>query len=237
MSKKGKLDSVRSWWRCGGRVAGVRSRSRSVSVTAMRETTKRDDRSRAHPLSSREEWAKWFEKHFGRAWDASSKALVLAAVRKRKEAFLALREIERVVVGFWALTRMLEALPPPEEEPPPVFRLDRKHDERYLLVWAFEEGLVPFASGPVSPRALAVVSLLMGYEHDAHQDGAIKRAESRMKTTRRRYRQERAPTTPETMQRIAQARALRVLEAPMRQALDALMQVFEGTVHRSESVP
>jgi hypothetical protein len=203
----------------------------------MRKKVKREGGPKTSPSSSRDEWEQLFEDHFGRAWNVSSREQVLAAVRIRNDAFLALREIERVLVGATALKRMLDGLPPPREEPPPVFPFDRKHDERYLLVWALEEGLVPFASYPVSPRALAVVSLLMGYEHDSHKDGVIKRAESRMKTTRRRYRQERAPTTEDTMQRIAQARTLRVLEAPVRRALDALMQVFEGTVHTSESVP
>jgi hypothetical protein len=203
----------------------------------MREKAKGNGGTRTSPSSSRGEWAKLFEDHFGHAWDASSKEQVLAGVRKRTEAFLAFREIERVVVGVAALMRMLDGLPPPGEEPPPVFHSDRKRDERYLLVWAFEEGLVPFAPGPVSPRALAIVSLLMGYEQDSHEDGVIKRAESRMKKTRGRYRRERAPTTPETMQLIAQARTLRLLEAPVRQTLDALMQMFEGMIHQSESVP
>lgn len=178
-----------------------------------------------------------FKDYFGQAWDASSKAQVLAALRKRTEAFLLFRDAERVAVGVVALMRLLDGVPPPEEEPRPLFPSDRKRDERYLLVWAFEEGLVPFASGPVSPRALAVVSLLMGYEHDSHEDGALTRAQSRMKTTRKRYRQERAPTTPETMRLVAQARQFRVLEAPVREALDALMRMFEGMIHEGESVP
>jgi hypothetical protein len=202
----------------------------------MQEKAKRNRGRRTSP-SSREEWAKQFEDHFGRPWEGSLREQVLAAICKRKDANLLLREIERVVFGATALKRMLDGLPPPEEEPPPVFRLDRKHDERYLLVWAFEEGLVPFAPGPVSPRALAVVSLLLGYEPYSDKDDAIEKAESRMKTTRRRYRQGRAPNTPETMQRIAQARALRAIEAPVRQALDALIQMFEGTIHQSENVP
>jgi len=135
------------------------------------------------------------------------------------------------------LKRMLGGVPPPAEEPPPVFLADRKRDERYLLVWAFEEGLVPFATRPVSPRALAIVSLLMDYEHDSREEGALKRAESRMKTTRRRYRQERSPVTPETMQRVERARELRTLKEPVRQALDAFLKMLEGTVSHDESVP
>jgi hypothetical protein len=96
---------------------------------------------------------------------------------------------------------------------------------------------VPFASGPVSPRALAAVSLLTEFEQDSHTDGALEKAASRMKKTRQRYRKERAPTTPETMQRIAKARELRALEAPVRQALDALWEVFAGTVQANQSVP
>lgn len=178
-----------------------------------------------------------FADQFGRPWDASLKEQVLAAVRKRHEGLLLVREIERVVVGATALMRMLDGLPPPGKEPPPVFPRDRKHGERHLLVWAFVEGLVPFASGTVSPRALAIVSLLMGYEQDSHKDGYIKRAEERMKKIRGRYRRERAPDTPETMQCVAQAPALRALAAPMRQTLDALMQMFEGMIHQSEGVP
>jgi hypothetical protein len=203
----------------------------------MREQRKRKGSPRTPPSSSREEWEKSFENQFGRAWDASTREQVLAAIRKRTDAFPALREIERVYVGIAALKRMLDGLPPPEEEPPPIFPIDRKRDERYLLVWAFEQGLVPFASGPVSPRGLAVVSLLMGYEHDSHKDGVVKRAEERMKTTRRRYRKERGPIMPETTRRkVARASVLgRQLEAPVRQALDALFQ-FAKTIHEDESV-
>jgi hypothetical protein len=203
----------------------------------MREKAKRDDGTGTSLSSSREEWEKLFKDYFGLAWDASSREQVLAALRKRTEAFLAFREIERVAVGAVALMRMLHRVPPPDEEPPPLFPTDRKHDERYLLMWAFEEGLVRFASGPVSPRALAVISLLMGYEHDSHKGGVLKRAETRMKTTRRRYRRERARTAPQTMQIIAQAPRLRVLEAPVCDALDALVRMFQGMVHESESVP
>ncbi len=117
----------------------------------MREEAKRDGSTRTSLSPSHEEWEKSFEAHFGRAWDASLKEQVLAAVRTRTDAVLLFREIERVVVGAAALKRMLDGVPPPREELPPVFLPDRKHDERYLLVWAFEEGLVPFASGPGLP--------------------------------------------------------------------------------------
>jgi hypothetical protein len=193
----------------------------------MREKTKRDRGTRPSP-SSRDEWEKLFEGHFGQPWDASSREQILAALRKRDEGFLLMREIERVLGGIAALKRLFDGLPPPENEPPPIFGHARKHDERYLLVSAFEEGLVRFASRPVSPRALAVVSLLMGYEHDSHKEDVLERAQARMKTTRRRYRQERAPTTPETMQRLARARAIvPVLEAPLREAFDTLMRLGE----------
>ena len=63
-------------------------------------------------------------------------------------------------------------------------------------------------------------------------------AESRMKKTRQRYRREHAPIVPETVQRIvADARALRSLEAPVREMLHAVVQMFERTIHKSESVP
>jgi len=77
----------------------------------------------------------------------------------------------------------------------------------------------------------------MDYEHDSREEGALKRAESRMKTTRRRYRQERSPVTPETMQRVERARELRTLKEPVRQALDAFLKMLEGTVSHDESVP
>ncbi len=204
----------------------------------MREKAKLDGGTKTR-LSSREELERLFERHFGQAWDASTREQVLSAVRIRKDGFLVLREIERVVAGATALMRMLDGVPPPGKEPRSVFGGDRKRSQGFLMVWAFEEGLVPFASDPVSvsPRMLAVVSMLMGYEPDSLKEGVFQRAEERMEKTRQRYRRGRAPTTPETKQLVAQADALRALEGPARQALDTLMQMFGGTIHQSESVP
>lgn len=203
----------------------------------MRENAKRNGGSTTSASSSREQWEKLFEDYFGRPWDASTREQVLAAVRQRSEAAWFFREMERIVVGVAALTRVLAGFPPATEEPPRIFPPERKRDERYLLVWAFEERVVPFASATVTPRALAVVSLLMGYEPDSHQEDAIRKAATRMKTTRRRYRRERPPTMPESMRRVAYVQRFRALDAPLRQAFDALLEVVEGIVQEDESVP
>lgn len=109
----------------------------------MRETAERDGGGgRTYAASSHEQWKKLFRDYFGRAWDAYTQEQVLAAVRKRSEAAWFFREMERIVGGFAALLRVLDGFPPATEEPPPIFPTERKRDERYLLVWAFEEGLV-----------------------------------------------------------------------------------------------